>query len=82
MQSSEYLIKALKGFEGCKLKAYKCPAGVWTIGVGHTGSDVNRYTVITMSKAEELLKKDLVKFEYYVNPRLYHRIRKPTRTSN
>ena len=26
----------LKSFEGCRLTAYKCPAGVWTIGYGHT----------------------------------------------
>ena len=26
----------IKHFEGCELKAYKCPAGVWTIGYGHT----------------------------------------------
>ena len=26
----------IKHFEGCELYAYKCPAGVWTIGYGHT----------------------------------------------
>ena len=26
----------IKSFEGCRLSAYKCPAGVWTIGYGHT----------------------------------------------
>ena len=26
----------IKKYEGCQLKAYKCPAGVWTVGVGHT----------------------------------------------
>jgi lysozyme len=26
----------IKEFEGCKLKAYQCPAGVWTIGIGST----------------------------------------------
>ena len=26
----------LEHFEGCELKAYKCPAGVWTIGYGTT----------------------------------------------
>jgi lysozyme len=34
------LIPLLKEFEGCKLKAYKCPAGIWTIGYGCTGSEV------------------------------------------
>ena len=26
----------IKKFEGCELEAYKCAAGVWTIGYGHT----------------------------------------------
>ena len=26
----------IKKYEGCKLTAYKCPAGVWTIGWGST----------------------------------------------
>ena len=26
----------IKKFEGLELNAYKCPAGVWTIGYGHT----------------------------------------------
>ena len=26
----------IKRFEGCRLKAYKCPANVWTIGFGNT----------------------------------------------
>ena len=31
-------LNLVKKFEGCRLTAYKCPAGVWTIGYGHTGS--------------------------------------------
>jgi lysozyme len=26
----------VRQFEGCYLTAYKCPAGVWTLGSGHT----------------------------------------------
>lgn len=29
-------IKLIMGFEGCRLIAYKCPAGIWTIGWGET----------------------------------------------
>lgn len=29
-------IKLIKDFESLRLKAYRCPAGVWTIGYGHT----------------------------------------------
>lgn len=36
MQTSQTGINLIKHFEGCKLTAYKCPAGVWTIGWGTT----------------------------------------------
>lgn len=49
-------------YEGLRLKAYKCPAGVWTIGYGHTG-DVKPGTVITKHQAEEILEYDLGRFE-------------------
>jgi len=51
-------IELIKKFEGCRLKAYKCPAGVWTIGYGHT-NNVRPDDVITQDEAEELLKRDL-----------------------
>ena len=50
-------------FEGLRLRSYLCPAQVWTIGYGHTGSDVGPTTVITKEKAVELLKRDLERFE-------------------
>jgi lysozyme len=37
MTVSEDCINAIKQFEGFRSTAYKCPAGVWTIGYGHTG---------------------------------------------
>lgn len=52
----------IERFEGCELKAYKCPAGVWTIGFGHTG-DVERGQVITRHQAEAILEYDLQRFE-------------------
>ena len=48
--------------EGCELKAYKCPAGVWTIGAGHTGDDVHEGDEITQEQAIDLLAQDLQKF--------------------
>ena len=36
MTTLEILIRLIKEFEGCKLEAYKCPAGIWTIGYGQT----------------------------------------------
>ncbi len=52
----------IKRWEGCELAAYKCPAGVWTIGYGHTG-DVKPGTVINEHQAEVILRYDLEKFE-------------------
>mgnify|MGYP004442585895 FL=1 len=62
MRTSKRGIDLIKKYEGCKLSAYKCPAGVWTIGYGHTGG-VRQGQVITMEQAEEYLKQDLQKFE-------------------
>lgn len=56
-------IDLIKDFEGCKLTSYQCSAGVWTIGYGHTGSDVEQGMTIAPEQAEALLRKDLNKFE-------------------
>lgn len=66
MRASEKLIKALKGFESCHLKSYKCPAGVWTIGWGHTRG-VKEGQIITQAQADSLLEGDLLTFVNYVN---------------
>lgn len=56
-------ITLVKKYEGLHLTAYRCPAGVLTIGYGHTGKDVKNGMVITKTQADELLKKDLESFE-------------------
>ena len=60
----------LKKFEGCKLKAYRCPANVCTIGYGHTSAAgapmVNDGMTITQAQAEDILKRDIVKYEIAV----------------
>ena len=58
MNISKKGIDLIKRFEGCRLKAYRCPAGVWTIGYGHT-NNVRPDDIITQDDAEELLKRDL-----------------------
>ena len=67
MKTSEKGIKLIKEFEGCILTAYKCPAGVWTIGYGHTGKvdgkAICKGMKIKESKAISLLKADLLTFE-------------------
>lgn len=45
--------------EGCKLKAYLCPAGKWTIGYGHTAG-VTEGMAISQAHAEELLRADVI----------------------
>ena len=59
-------IDLIKKYEGCRLDAYKCPAGVWTIGYGHMG-DVKPGQKITQAQAEAILIADLEKFEKKVN---------------
>lgn len=55
----------IKKYEGCKLKAYKCPAGVWTIGYGTTvypdGNPVKSGDTCTAEKAEAYLNDYLNK---------------------
>jgi lysozyme len=58
MNVSKNGIDLIKRFEGCRLEAYKCPAGVWTIGYGHTAG-VKQGDKITREQAETYLKKDL-----------------------
>lgn len=64
-------IELIKEFEGCRLTAYLCPAGVWTIGYGHTGKvdgkAIAKGMTITAKKATELLRQDLATFEAAVN---------------
>jgi lysozyme len=53
--------------EGLKLKAYKCPAGVWTIGYGHTSAmgapEVYPGMVITVEQAADILQDDIERVE-------------------
>ena len=48
----------IKKLEGCKLKAYTCSAGVWTIGYGHTVG-VKDGMKITQNQADKFLEDDL-----------------------
>lgn len=67
MKTSQYGYDLLKEFEGLRLKAYKCPAGVWTIGYGHTSSagvpTVTPGMIISKESAEEILKRDVMQYE-------------------
>lgn len=63
MKISNTGIDLVKSFEGLCLKAYLCPAKVWTIGYGSTGPHVKAEMVISEAEAEELLREDLARFE-------------------
>ena len=65
METSKNGLNLIKQFEGCHLTSYKCPAGVWTIGYGHT-QGVTEGQSITQEQADLYLKTDLKKFEHYV----------------
>ena len=66
MKASEILIDKLKQFEGYRAKAYRCPAGVWTCGYGHT-KGVTARTVCDKKKAEDWLRKDLEPIESFLS---------------
>lgn len=58
MKISSNCVNLVKQFEGFEAKAYKCPAGVWTIGYGHT-LNVRPNDVITEAQASALLEEEL-----------------------
>lgn len=59
-------LNLIKSFEGWRSKAYRCSAGVWTIGYGHTaaaGSPKPKPGMrITKAYGEQLLLKDMQKY--------------------
>lgn len=62
MQISKAGLDLIKEFEGLYLKAYRCPAGVPTIGYGHTAGVVMGQT-ITKQQADDYLRRDVRQFE-------------------
>lgn len=67
MKLSQRGLDLIKKHEGLRLKAYRCPGNVLTIGYGHTGKDVKEGMVITDGQAERLLIDDVKSFEADVN---------------
>ncbi|MCQ2309120.1 MAG: lysozyme [Bacteroidales bacterium] len=59
MKTSDRGMEMIKDFEGLRLEAYRCAAGVWTIGYGHTRG-VAPGDVITKAEAEKMLASDLL----------------------
>lgn len=63
MNISNKGLELIKSFEGCRLSAYKCPAGVWTIGYGRTNGVYEGMT-ITQEQADNMLREDV---KYYAD---------------
>ena len=65
-KTSKEGIELIKRFESFSPRRYLCPGGYETIGFGHRLLVQENYIDITLTCAEELLFKDLVKFEHAV----------------
>ena len=66
MKATNYATLLIKSFEQLRLNSYLCPAGVWTIGYGHTDG-VNQGMLITEKTADALLKQDIRNAEHSIN---------------
>lgn len=66
MKASHNAYELIKKYEGLRLRAYRCPAGVLTIGYGHT-SGVAEGMTITEEEARQLLSQDIAAAETAVN---------------
>ena len=66
MTTSKLGLQLIKDFEGLRLDAYKCPAGVWTIGYGHT-KGVKQGMVIDQARADDLMIEDVAPCERELN---------------
>ena len=62
----------IRKYEGCRLRAYLCPANKWTIGWGNTvyedGSAVKKGDVITQQRADALFIAITNKFAIEIRP--------------
>ena len=63
MRVSEHGKSLIKKHEGLRLTAYLCPAKVWTIGYGSTGTHVREGMTITRAEADALLEADIRRHE-------------------
>lgn len=66
MEVSKEAKDLIKKFEGLRLEAYRCSAGVLTIGYGHTSAagapEVKQGMKITRAEANRIFETDLQKF--------------------
>lgn len=74
MQMTEDGVALIRRFEGFRANAYRCPAGVWTIGYGHTSEAgppaVRPGMQLGQDEAERILREDVQRFADQVGPLL------------
>jgi lysozyme len=78
MTTSEKGLALIEHYEGIRTLAYRCPAGVWTIGIGTTiypdGTPVKEGDRISYKQARDYLMHDLCKIEYQLDQMLTIRL--------
>jgi lysozyme len=72
---SERAIKLIKHHEGVRSRPYRCPANLWTVGVGHLIGDGKSLPdswnrTFTEAEIDGILKSDLRRFELGVHKML------------
>jgi lysozyme len=72
---SERAIKLIKHHEGVRSRPYRCPANLWTVGVGHLIGDGKSLPdswnrTFTENEIDGILKSDLRRFELGVHKML------------
>ena len=75
MKVSQRAITLIKHHEGVRNKPYRCPAGLWTVGVGHLIGDGKSLPeswnrTFSSEEIDGLLKRDLNRFELGVHKML------------
>ena len=79
MKTSPEAIKMIKHHEGVRVKPYRCPAHLWTVGVGHVlypeqakmpvaerlkmAMKLEDFRIWSMDEVDNLLAQDLGRFE-------------------
>jgi lysozyme len=72
VKTSKKAIEMIKHHEGVRLDPYQCPAGLWTVGVGHLIGDGKSLPEdwnkkFTMKEVDKILADDLIRFENGIN---------------
>ena len=75
MNVSEQGLKLIRHHEGVRNRPYRCPAGLWTVGVGHLIGDGKSLPaewnrVFSTEEIDGILKRDLRRFELGVHKML------------